>query len=139
MLLHFHPLSRKVAWFCGHQSWCYDVHTHWFLTTQLYLKIYCRNAPSLSHMISTVSVFFFESPTLLPHSQLRPLSSIQPHWLIDFQPKGHRETRNEVGYLCLAEHLVWFEPETFRFDLNHLNRNPTLTYFKWFKLSIGKD
>ena len=37
------------------------------------------------------------------------------------QPEGHREPRNKVGSLSLAEHLAGFEPGTFRFLLQCLN------------------
>ena len=35
--------------------------------------------------------------------------------------KGHREPRNEVGSLRLAERLTGFEPGTFRFLIQRLN------------------
>ena len=31
-------------------------------------------------------------------------------FFLHFRPEGHREPRNEVGYLSLAERLVGFEP-----------------------------
>ena len=40
---------------------------------------------------------------------------------LQFQPKGHREPRTEVGSLSLAERLVGFEPKTFRLQLQRLN------------------
>ena len=57
-----------------------------------------------------------------------PLSRGQPHSpdvnhcvFLHFRPEGHREPRNEVGSLSLAEHLVGFEPGTFQFLLQRLN------------------
>ena len=41
--------------------------------------------------------------------------------VLHFQPKGHQEPRNKVGSLSPAEHLVGFEPGTFRFLLQCLN------------------
>ena len=42
-------------------------------------------------------------------------------FFLHFRPEGHREPRNEVGSLSLAERLVGFKPGTFRFLLQRLN------------------
>ena len=43
-------------------------------------------------------------------------------FFLHFRPEGHREPRNEVGYLSLAERLVGgLNRETFRFLLQRLN------------------
>ena len=34
---------------------------------------------------------------------------------VKYRPKGHQELSNEVGSLCPAEHLMGFEPGSFRF------------------------
>ena len=39
---------------------------------------------------------------------------------LHIRPKGHREPRSEVGSLSPAEHLMIFEPGTFRFLLQRL-------------------
>ena len=41
---------------------------------------------------------------------------------LQFRPEGHREPRNEVGFLSLAEHLMG--PGTFQFFLQHHSRSP---------------
>ena len=56
-----------------------------------------------------------------------PLSRGHPHppnvnhCVLHFRPEGHREPRNEVGSLSLAERLVGFELGTFQFLLQCLN------------------
>ena len=40
---------------------------------------------------------------------------------LHFWPEGHREPRNEVGFLSLAQHLVGFEPEILRSWLQRVN------------------
>ena len=72
-------------------------------------------------------MFFFYLLFGCPTANFGPLSRGQPHspnvnhCSIHFQPQGHREPRNKVGSLSPAEHLVGFEPRTFRFLLQHLN------------------
>ena len=46
------------------------------------------------------------------------------------RPEGHQEPRSEVGSLSPAEHLVGFEPGTFRFLLQRLN---PLGHSPWFQ------
>ena len=41
--------------------------------------------------------------------------------LLQFWPEGLREPRNKAGSLSPTEHLIGFEPETFRFWLHRLN------------------
>ena len=41
-------------------------------------------------------------------------------------PEGHREPRNEVGYLSPAERLAGFEPGTFQFWLQRFK--PSFKY-----------
>ena len=42
--------------------------------------------------------------------------------IVNCRHKGHPESRNEIGSLSPAEHLVEFEPGTFLFDVNVLTR-----------------
>ena len=73
------------------------------------------------------NVFFFLSAIWLPHSQLWDFIKGQfhspnvNHCSLHFRPEGHREPCNKVGSLSPAEHLVGFEPRTFRFLLQHVN------------------
>ena len=75
----------------------------------------------------SINFFFFNCFLAVPrptlgHSQGDSLTN--PMLITAFvhiRPEGHREPRNEVGSLSPAEHLVGFEPGTFRFLLQRLN------------------
>ena len=96
--------------------------------------------------------FLFGRPT----ANFGSLSRGQPHSpdvnhcvFLHFQPKGHREHRNEVGSLSLDERLVGFELGTFRFLLQRLNplgHSPHMlplfvqqSKFKWRKYEKSQD
>ena len=66
-------------------------------------------------------LFGFPTANFGPLSRGQPHSSNVNHCSLHFQPQGHREPRNKVGSQSPAEHLVGFEPGTFRFLLQHLN------------------
>ena len=38
--------------------------------------------------------------------------------LVKFQAEGQWESPKEIGFLSPAKHVVWLEPETFRFYHN---------------------
>ena len=54
-------------------------------------------------------------------SPYKPHSPDANHCILHFRPEGHREPRNKVASLSLAERLVGFKPGTFRFLFKHLN------------------
>ena len=56
----------------------------------------------------------------------QPHSPDVNHCVIQFQPEGVRELRNEVGSLSPAKHLVGFEQGIFRFYYNTLTHEATL-------------
>ena len=71
---------------------------------------------------------FFSTTIWLVHGQLlghyRGGSLTHPMLItcvLHARPESHREPRNEVGSLNPAEHLVGFEPRTFRFWSQRLN------------------
>ena len=72
------------------------------------------------HIFITLSfrTFVFLSVIWLPHGKLWAIIEGQPHspdvnhCVIQFQPKGHRDLRKEVGTLRSAERLVGFGPES---------------------------
>ena len=61
-------------------------------------------------------------------SRRQPHSPDVNHFFLNFRSEGHREPpRSEAGFLSPAEHLVGFEPGTFRFlrqCLNPLDHSP---------------
>ena len=95
------------------------------------------------HVETSYTIFLFAVDCLI--ANLRQLSREQPHSpdvklsvTISFRSKGHRQPRNEVGYLSPAEHLVGFELGTLQFNLNaltHQTRPLSQNFhrnFNWF-------
>ena len=79
-------------------------------------------------IIIIIIIIIILTANWLPQGQLWAIIN-HPMLIIAFlhiQPEGHREPRNEIGSLSPAEHLVEFEPGTFRFLLQHLNPPSTL-------------
>ena len=98
-----------------------------------------------SSFIELIVVAFFVSVIWLPHRQAEPLLRRQPrslnvnHCIFHFRPEGHQEPYNKVGYLSLAEHLLGFEPGTFRFWLQYLNPlgHSPLKYWFWILVLVN--
>ena len=68
-----------------------------------------------------------------PLSRGQPQSPDVNHCILHFRPEGHREPRNKVGSLSLAERLVGIEPGTFQFLVQRLNpliHSPKISYFE---------
>ena len=81
------------------------------------------------HFFLMKSVFLFIYYVLFgcPTANFGPLPRAQPHSpnlnhsvYVSFLPKGHWKPHNKIGSLNPAEHLVEFEPGTFRFAHNAL-------------------
>ena len=81
----------------------------------------------LKNNLQIQGLFFFKLLLGCPTANFGPLSRGQPHspdvnhCVFHFRSEGHQEPRSEVGFLSPAEHLVRFEPGTFRFLLQRLN------------------
>ena len=71
-------------------------------------------------------LFGYPTPNFGSLLRGQPYSPNVNHCVFHFWPKGHRESRNEVGSLSLAECLVGFELGSFQFllRLNPLRHFP---------------
>ena len=101
-----------------------NVSSYWSIKI---IKKYCRQIGLSCCFFFFVLFCFFNCYLALPrptlgHSQRDSLTN--PMLIMAFvhvRSIGHQESRNKVDSLSPAKHLASFEPETFRFWLQHLN------------------
>ena len=100
------------------------------------LQQWPNNNSKLPHCIFFNCYLAVPRPTL-SHSQGDSLTnSMLMTAFVHVRPEDHRETCNEIGSLSLAECLAGFQPGTFQFWLQRLNRLVLLRGSKCDSVSI---
>ena len=116
-----HITSTRRGWEVA-VNWWYILTVNWRKIG--FVRLLCQQ---FWKIIFRFKVFFFKLLLGCPTANFGPLSRGQPHssdvnhCVFHFRPEGHQEPRSEVGFLSPAEHLLRFEPGTFRFLLQRLN------------------